>query len=98
MDFHAGQVFFVTFESGFYGSAYPLLKTDAALNMVVAIDLDLHSSSLIHLARESMERSWWIARSLPLDYKGQAPRERFQPLLKDKYLDAKKPGLAQPIE
>ena len=47
VDLYTGQVFFVAFERALNGSTYPLLQSDAAFNMVIAIDLDLHSSSLI---------------------------------------------------
>ena len=47
VDFDPCQVFFVSFERALNGSTYPLLQSDAALNMVIAVDLDLPSSSLI---------------------------------------------------
>src|SRR5471032_562871 len=54
VDLDAGQVFFVTFERALNGSTYPLLQSDAAFNMVIAIDLDLHSSSLISASSQEV--------------------------------------------
>jgi len=47
VDFDTGQVFFITFERALNSCTYPLLQSLTALNMVIAVDLDLHSSSLI---------------------------------------------------
>ncbi|CAI8878065.1 hypothetical protein EMIT0P265_30477 [Pseudomonas zeae] len=47
VDFDTGQVFFITFERALNGCTYPLLQSLTTLNMVIAVDLDLHSSSLI---------------------------------------------------
>jgi hypothetical protein len=46
MDFDASQVFFVTFERAFNGGTDPLLQSAGAIDVVIAIDLDLHSFSL----------------------------------------------------
>src|SRR5687768_13577855 len=47
VDFDTGQVFFITVERALNSCTYPLLQSLTALNMVIAVDLDLHSSSLI---------------------------------------------------
>ena len=47
VDFDTGQVFFLTVERALNSCTYPLLQSLTALNMVIAVDLDLHSSSLI---------------------------------------------------
>src|SRR5438046_1126141 len=56
MDLDAGQVLFRTFERALNGSTYPLLQSFTALNMVIAIDLDLHSSSLISASSQEAHR------------------------------------------
>ncbi|RML85137.1 hypothetical protein APX70_03030, partial [Pseudomonas syringae pv. maculicola] len=43
MDFHASQVFIVVFERAFNGGTNPLLQSDTAFDVIIAIDLDLHS-------------------------------------------------------
>ncbi|MBP1144870.1 hypothetical protein JOE33_001793 [Pseudomonas sp. PvP027] len=43
VDFHAGQVFIVMFERAFNGGTNPLLQSDTAFDVIIAIDLDLHS-------------------------------------------------------
>ena len=47
VDLNAGQVFVITFERAFDGVTYPLLQSDAAFNMVIAIDLDFNSFCII---------------------------------------------------
>jgi hypothetical protein len=42
MDFYASQVLFEPFESRFDRGTDPVLQTDTVLDVVVAIDLDLH--------------------------------------------------------
>src|SRR3979490_3010792 len=59
MNLDSCEVFFVALERAFNGGSYPLLQSDAAVDMVIAVDLDLHSSSLLRLARM---RSDGIAR------------------------------------
>ncbi|MNG07301.1 hypothetical protein D3C84_905940 [compost metagenome] len=56
VDLDACQVLFITFERALNGSTYPLLQSDAALNMVIAVDLDLHSSSLISASSREAHR------------------------------------------
>ncbi|MNF91352.1 hypothetical protein D3C84_739510 [compost metagenome] len=58
----ACQVLFVAFERALNGRTYPLLQSFTALNMVIAIDLDLHSSSLISASsREAGQLSPWAS-------------------------------------
>src|SRR3990167_2924371 len=56
VDLDTGQVLFITFERALNGSTYPLLQSDAALNMVITVDLDLHSSSLISASSREAHR------------------------------------------
>ncbi|MNR21434.1 hypothetical protein D3C85_1383370 [compost metagenome] len=58
VDLDAGEVFVKSFERAFYGAADPLFQSNVALNMVVAIDLDLHSS--IPYSASSQENRWGL--------------------------------------
>lgn len=87
VDFDAGEVFFVAFERAFYRSAYPLFETGTALDMVVAVDLDLHSS--IPYSASSQENDaghCGLWKSSPLDYKVRQLAELFKCLKKKNIL------------